>query len=91
MADAMCSHDLVEKYKLQRVNSHPSNFNLSIVQEFYSSFSLKFSESGRVVYVRGINVPFNPFVVCSTLGLDISSAFDISAFNTVVCHYDMNA
>ena len=51
--------------------------------------SSKFSESGGFVYVRGIKVPFNPYVICSILDLDVSAASDISDFNTVTCHYDI--
>lgn len=90
-ADVIRSDNFVERYKLQSVNSHPSNFNLSIVQEFYSNISSKFFETGGVVYVRGKNVLFDPLVICSIFELDISSASDISSFNTVTYHYDMNA
>lgn len=89
--DAICSDDFMERYKLQKVNSHPSNFNLSIVQEFYFNISLKFSKTSGVVYVRGKNVLFSSSIICSIFERDISSASDISSFNTVTCHYDMNA
>ncbi|RXH78285.1 hypothetical protein DVH24_001803 [Malus domestica] len=86
MTDAIHSEDLLEKYKLERVKSPLSIFNLSGVHDFYSNVSSKFYEFGGVVYVSGINVLFNTSVICSVLGLDVSTAF-----NTVTCHYDMNA
>lgn len=60
-------------------------------QEFYSNVSSKFFESGGFIYVRCIKVSFNPSVICFIFGLDVSTASDISIFNTVTCHYDMIA
>ncbi|KAB2634113.1 S ribonuclease [Pyrus ussuriensis x Pyrus communis] len=56
MIDVIRPNDLIEKYKLHKVNSPPPNFNLSMVKEFYSNILSTFFESGGLVYVRGYDL-----------------------------------
>ncbi|TQD73302.1 hypothetical protein C1H46_041161 [Malus baccata] len=52
------------------VNSPPSTFNLSMVQEFYAKVSSKFLDSGGEVYVCEVLVQFDSSVICSVLNLE---------------------
>ncbi|KAB2599455.1 S ribonuclease [Pyrus ussuriensis x Pyrus communis] len=45
LADAISFDDLVELYRLHKVNFYLPNFNLSMVQEFYSNIPSNFPES----------------------------------------------
>lgn len=78
--------DLINHYRLQKVNSLPSSFNLSVVQEFYTNVPSKFPNSEGKVFVRGIYVPFDSHVICDILGLDLSNASNIHAFDLKAYH-----
>ncbi|RXH68707.1 hypothetical protein DVH24_031040 [Malus domestica] len=82
--------DLINCYKLHKVNSPPPTFNLSVVQEFYANVPSKFSNSGGKVYVRGVYVPFDSNVICDILGLDLSNASNMHSFDIITCHYDIH-
>ncbi|CAN6541675.1 unnamed protein product [Malus baccata var. baccata] len=87
----ICFDDLIEQYRLHRVNSLPPNYNISMVQEFYSNIPSNFLESGRVVYIRGVMVAFDPSIICTVLELDLSSASVSSKYNVATSQYDLSA
>ncbi|TQD90590.1 hypothetical protein C1H46_023833 [Malus baccata] len=87
----MLFDDLINHYRLQKVNSPSPSFNLSVVQEFYTNVPSKFPNSKGKVFVQGIYVPFDSRVICDILGLDLSNASNIHAFDLIICHYDMKA
>ncbi|RXI04898.1 hypothetical protein DVH24_039172 [Malus domestica] len=91
LQDAMLFDDLINHYRLQKVNSPSPSFNLSVVQEFYTNVPSKFPNSEGKVFVQGIYVPFDSRVICDILGLDLSNASNIHAFYLIICHYDMKA
>ncbi|KAB2609979.1 S ribonuclease [Pyrus ussuriensis x Pyrus communis] len=82
---------VVERYRLYRVNSHPPNFNLSMVQEFYFNIPSNFPEPGGFVYVHGVIVAFDPSVICTILELDPSSACVSSKYNVATSQYHLSA
>ncbi|RXH70848.1 hypothetical protein DVH24_015470, partial [Malus domestica] len=55
IGDAIIFNDLIDRYKLCKVNSPPPTFNLSVVQEFYANVPSKFPDFGSQVYVRGMH------------------------------------
>ncbi|RXH70618.1 hypothetical protein DVH24_013364 [Malus domestica] len=79
MTDVILSQDLIEMYKLHHVNSPPSTFNISMVQEFYANVSSKLPNFG--------GVPCNPDDLCprSTKDLD-KGLMNLSDVMCVVAH-----
>lgn len=86
--DAMLADDLINHYHLQKVNSPPSSFNLSVVQEFYAYVPSNFPDSRGKFFVQGI---YDSRVICDILGLDLSNAYSIHVLDFITYYYDMKA
>ncbi|RXH94208.1 hypothetical protein DVH24_023892, partial [Malus domestica] len=91
VGDAIIVDDLIDCYKLHKVNSPPSTFNLLMVQEFYANVPSKFPDYGGQVYVRGVYVPLDSNVICDILGLELSKVSNMHSLYLITCHYDIHA